>query len=118
VKRLLALLIAVLLPLQLAWGMAASYCQHEQAASGAGHFGHHSHVHVDAQHGAKNPGGSALQTDLDCTGCHAATSAVPTALPTLPAHLKRTGVTQVEVDLRRPSAPQRAPDRPQWPRLA
>ncbi len=43
-RKVLALLMLVILPLQFAWAGAAVYCQHE-ASQSAQHFGHH--VHVD-----------------------------------------------------------------------
>jgi hypothetical protein len=116
-SRFLALLIAVLLPLQLAWGAAASYCQHETSVAASAHFGHHSHVHSDAQPDGKSSA-LKLQIDADCTACHAAFSAV---LPELAALTSMPGQALIPLpsgDLRRPSAPQRTPDRPQWPRLA
>ena len=43
--RFALLLLALLMPLQTAWAMAASYCQHESSRLAAAHFGHHSHQH-------------------------------------------------------------------------
>lgn len=74
VRRVLVILMLSLLPFQLVWGAAASYCQHEQGA-GVGHFGHHAHKHQG--NGLKAPGEStpgkksiAGDDDPDCASCH------------------------------------------------
>lgn len=113
-KRLLALLIAVLLPLQLSWAVAATYCEHETTAQGAQHFGHHAHVHADA----KPAGLGKLAADLDCSFCHAGSVASLPGLEAPPLAALRADVPRSLGDAKRPSAPQRTPDRPQWPRLA
>ena len=72
VRRLVLLFLLAVLPLQFAWGVAATYCGHEKAPS-SGHFGHHSHQH---QAKAESDSGSAakkapvLADDLDCAFCH------------------------------------------------
>ena len=50
-----ALLVALslLLPLQVAWGAAAAYCEHETTTQGAKHFGHHQHEHKADVHDAE-----------------------------------------------------------------
>ncbi|WP_428420476.1 cation efflux protein, CzcI family [Methylibium sp.] len=73
-SRLLIIVLLLWLPFQFAWGAAASYCQHEQAAS-VSHFGHHSHKHQgkslqctgDATPDKKT---SIADEDLDCDYCH------------------------------------------------
>ncbi|MDE2441771.1 MAG: cobalt-zinc-cadmium resistance protein [Betaproteobacteria bacterium] len=116
-KQLVAILIAVLLPLQMAWGAAAAYCQHETTTQGARHFGHHTHVHADAKHGVK-VAGSTLLNDIDCGFCHAASAAVLPDMTALQAVSGTAGMPPVLADIERNSAPQRTPDRPQWCRLA
>ncbi len=106
----------LLLPLQFAWGVAAAYCQHEGSASqGAGHFGHHEHVH---QGELKKMAGSKLVVDNDCGVCHGSGAGAPSvtalATDTMPMTQKATGV----LTLGHPSAPGGPPDRPQWIRLA
>ncbi len=64
----------MLLPFQLVWGAAASYCQHEQGAGG-GHFGHHVHKHqgkVLKASGEVSPDGKSFVgcDDPDCASCH------------------------------------------------
>lgn len=127
-KTLIAFLVAFLLPLQLSWGVAASYCQHEATVQGFNHFGHHSHVHTDvnadvkasAKANTKADGqvsAAKLMTDMDCGVCHASLLAMlpmwadmpaPSAAPCAPSSLCHPGA----------SALQRTPDRPQWLRLA
>jgi len=123
-RILIAFLVAFLLPLQLSWGVAASYCQHEPAVQGFNHFGHHSHVHTDVKADSQadtnaDPQVSAakLMTDMDCGVCHASLLAMlpawadmpaPSAAPSAPSSLSHPGA----------SALQRTPDRPQWLRLA
>jgi hypothetical protein len=59
--RILALLLALLLPLQLSWAVVGEYCQHESSPMAARHFGHHQHVHKDAA--GKVAGKSAIDSD-------------------------------------------------------
>jgi hypothetical protein len=116
-KHLIAIVVAVLLPLQLSWGVAATYCQHETTPQGAKHFGHHTHVHTDAQQEAKASSGK-LMTDVDCSFCHASPAAALPDFDALPSARVQTSVPLSLGNPRHPSAPQRTPDRPQWPRLA
>ena len=118
-KRLFVLLVALLLPLQLAWGLAATYCQHETTAEGARHFGHHTHVHTEAKPDAGNKAAAGkLVADFDCGFCHASPAAALPAFEALPEAPATAAPPLALGELRPPSAPQRAPDRPQWPRLA
>ncbi|MGO4391449.1 cobalt-zinc-cadmium resistance protein [Variovorax sp. M-6] len=108
-------LLALLLPLQLTWASASAYCAHESNPGHATHIGHHGHLHqADPQKAAAGQG----LLDNDCGACHASC-----ALP-LPAP---DGATLApDLTPRRAAAPPhhylsaqpRAPDRPQWPRLA
>lgn len=109
------LFLALLLPLQFAWANAAAYCDHETDPAQTRHFGHHEHLH---EVGVEKPSSSKLAGDNDCGTCHAAGSpvifdasafdmVVPTTTAVVPHALRRT-----------PTALARAPDRPQWPRLA
>lgn len=119
-RRLLACLLALLLPLQLAWGAAAAYCQHEQAPAGPAHFGHHQHVHDvqkdDNHRHAKMPGGKVVG-DHDCGYCNVAATAVVPALQQAPLALQTDAGPSPAVERRHHSPPPRAPDRPQWSRL-
>ena len=115
-SRFVALLLALLLPLQLAWGAAAAHCQHETDPQAVQHFGHHEHVHKsDAK---KAPTGNNLVADNDCGFCHATGAAVVAeATPSTDAPMVNSSVA-VPAEQRHSSALARAPDRPQWLRLA
>ena len=72
--RYLIILMLALLPFQFVWGVAASYCQHEQGVV-VGHFGHHSHKHQGEA--LKSLGESTpdkktavADEDFDCDYCH------------------------------------------------
>lgn len=117
--RLVALLLALLMPLQFVWGAAATYCGHE-SSSGTGaqvtpHFGHHEHVH---KADGKKAADIQLVGDNDCGTCHATCSAVasvPSGTSVVP-EISRRYVLPPEASP--DSALARAPDRPQWLRLA
>ncbi|PSL86512.1 cobalt-zinc-cadmium resistance protein [Variovorax sp. WS11] len=108
-------LLALLLPLQLSWSVASAYCAHESNPGHATHIGHHEHVHKAE---LKNTTASQAAFDADCGSCHA--SCVPLLLS--PAHsLPAADFTHLHMPPpQHPylSAQPRAPDRPQWPRLA
>lgn len=114
-SRFLALVLALLLPLQLAWGAAAAHCQHESDPHAAQHFGHHEHFHKAT---AEKPSDGKVQIDSDCSFCNSTVSHAMTLAkttfpePLLGAHLVELGPLTVS------SAPARAPDRPQWTHLA
>ena len=113
-RRALIFFLAVLLPLQFAWGAVTSYCEHEVGAASQ-HFGHHEHVHkgdklVDAD---GKPG-----LDNDCWTCHsAAIPAITCAVGDVPS-LLAANVLFADQGPRHLSVAQREPERPQWPRLA
>ncbi|MFY9512612.1 MAG: cation efflux protein, CzcI family [Rubrivivax sp.] len=112
--RLVALLFALLLPLQFAWGAAAAYCQHEatiQTSQTSWHFGHHEHVH---KNGSKKSADTKLLIDNDCQSCHAACVAAVSDIVDSPA----TPVAMRRLVFHAAASPDsafaRAPDRPQW----
>jgi hypothetical protein len=114
-RRLLLLVLAVLLPLQFAWGAVTGYCQHETGVA-ASHFAHHEHVHkADPAKAAE----SKFAQDADCGICHAGGApAVATALPAPSVVLALNQPALAHSPDALASAPTRAPERPQWPRLA
>lgn len=115
--RLLVLFLALLLPLQFAWAGAAEYCQHEAEPAAALHLGHHEHRHEGASDGKTSAGGKWL-LDADCNVCHAAGAPLIAGSTTVAPLAALAGRA---ADLTAPppaSAPSRAPDRPQWSRLA
>ncbi len=108
-RKLVAILLLSLIPLQVSWSAVASYCQHEQGAS-ARHFGHHEHQHE--AHKAAQSGG--VLADTDCSLCQAGfltalmiEPALSVATPTV------TGISE-PVDSSHASAPIELPDRPNW----
>lgn len=113
--RVFILCFAFMLPLQFAWAGAAGYCEHETSSARAEHFGHHAHVH-EAE--GKQKAGGQFVADADCGACHASTSMLAAnladarALPSAAAHAAPPPCRAIA------SAPARAPDRPQWLRLA
>ena len=122
-SRLFVLVFALLLPFQFAWAGAAVYCQHEgpsESSTGAPHFGHHSHVHTEADGTQKKTAGGAgkLVADGDCGVCHAAGASLLGASTRQPAGASAAAPWLRQAAGPPTSAPARAPDRPQWPRLA
>jgi hypothetical protein len=123
-QRFILVLLALVLPLQFAWAGAAAYCAHEVAASAKAHVGHHEHSHQADSGKPDQPTEPAQDksklglADPDCGICHIA------SLP-----FARADAPDVRAERRvelAPPVPQssfsshsaRAPDRPQWPRLA
>lgn len=123
-RRLVALLLLVLLPLQAVWAAAAPYCQHEGGAA-SHHIGHHQpeHHHADAaqpspadgegHHDGTNGAGA---EHSDCHVCHGGT---------VLAHEVRlaqvmTATTQPAPSVAHglPAPPGERPERPKWPALA
>lgn len=66
-RRWIAILLMIVLPLQLSWAVAANYCQDEQGQN-AQHFGHHVHLHHDGVDAGKQLAKGKQQADRDC-GC-------------------------------------------------
>jgi hypothetical protein len=116
-SRLLVLFLALLLPLQFAWAGAAEYCQHETEPALKVHRGHHEHQHKGEGEGKKSTS-TKFAVDADCHVCNATgTPLISSALVLMP-----TIASDVRVGERKTqpltSALARAPDRPQWLRLA
>ena len=127
-RRLLAIVLLALLPLQFSWAAVASYCGHETQA-GVEHFGHHDHQHhADASDGAgpdanldananaadgKAPGAM----DLDCGHCHGTCSMMLNLLSALPGALSTAPPGATLDESGGAHAPTR-PERPQWLPLA
>jgi hypothetical protein len=122
-RRWLAVLLMVLLPLQLSWAVAASYCSHETGAA-ADHFGHHDHAghsHVsqdaDPDHPADADGTSSELSDIDCGHCHGYCAGV---LEVLCDFVARADASPPPAWVAAPGAEHvpAQPERPQWVRLA
>ncbi len=107
-SRWLLVLIALLLPLQLAWAGVAAYCgdSHELAVA---HGLHHQHEQADAS--GDEPAAP------DCGHCHGHVSALPLRLPSLQATDARQQAQVLPSPPFSGLAPPR-PERPQWQYLA
>ena len=114
-RRFFALLLAFALLFQMSWAVAATYCEHETSPEATMHFGHHVHVHksVDAK---KNVAGQ-FAVDDDCSYCNAGHAAL-IALACAGVAPEATASAAFSSPPLPGSAPARAPDRPQWLRLA
>ncbi len=114
--RFIWLLLALLLPVQLTWASASVYCAHERNPGHSAHVGHHEHEHkADA---AKKAGEAKALFDTDCGTCHSAS--VP-LIAAAAGHVQGPVFAVAHAPpqpQRYLSAQPRAPDRPQWPRLA
>ena len=114
-RRPLALLLAFALLFQMSWAVAATYCEHETSLQATAHFGHHAHVHKTGD--AKKAGADKFAVDDDCSYCHAGHAAlIATACAGVTP--ETTASTASSQPFLHGSAPVRAPDRPQWLRLA
>lgn len=132
-RRLVALFLLVLLPLQAVWAAAAPYCQHEGDAA-SHHIGHHqpehAHTHPTVAHAADaiqddargspgetgNPGEGAASAHSDCHVCHGGSvlahevrlvQAMSATVPPVPALAQGL-----------PAPPIERPERPKWSALA
>ena len=122
-RRWLAVLLLVLLPLQFSWAALADYCMHEPNAAThpIGHQDHAVHAHGEKADGGGDTstadGDSSTFATPDCGHCHghcAATLYIPGGLlPRSPTHAPPSlgdapGAEPVPAQ----------PERPQWVRLA
>ena len=114
-SRLLAIFLALVLPMQFAWAAAATYCPHEPPSVKAAHFGHHEHEHKSDVQPAVD---GKVALDDDCGICHAV--GTPAVVPSSAHGVGVVHVTEVRDTPSQSyiSAQPRPPDRPQWFRLA
>jgi len=119
-RRFLIILFALLLPLQLAWAGAAAYCGHEAAGAASKHFGHHTHPHKDfaAAGQGESSGKTVKLPDLDCAVCHFAGSHGLVSEAAWTASHSVATLRYHSLSSAWRSAPEQAPDRPQWSRPA
>jgi hypothetical protein len=112
-RRWLAILLLVFLPLQSLWVAAAPYCGHEEGPA-AVHIGHHTHEHQQSQADIDPP--VALDPHSDCHVCHGAAAAVSAAVST---SSQAAPPARPQVPSRSlPAPPVIPPERPNWARLA
>jgi len=112
-------MLSFLLPLQVAWGAAAAYCEHEVTTEASKHFGHHQHEHKADVHdtAAKKSSVKKSVVDNDCAACHMSSSALAADLSGyLPTSSLSSDLVPGTLNAHA-SAFARAPDRPQWARL-
>ncbi|MGE5453202.1 MAG: hypothetical protein ACM3VZ_15330 [Acidobacteriota bacterium] len=115
-RRWIAILMLVVLPLQLSWAVAATYCMDEEGA-GAQHFGHHFH---GQDHEHAHPGKKLIKAkqqacnDCGCAGHLCGAQLVSTFRPS-PLPLAQ-GESFDSAPVRRLSSvdPPRI-ERPNWP---
>ncbi len=120
-RRWLALILLVLLPLQATWAAAARYCEHA-AGAGATHVGHHDHgAHGHATPAADDTGaeGDAPTSDTapDCGHCHGLGSGLVDRAATAWAP-QVADAPAAPADRRQADHAPEQPERPQWARLA
>ncbi|WP_431262205.1 hypothetical protein ACQ859_18795 [Roseateles chitinivorans] len=65
-RRWLTVFLLILLPLQLSWAVAATYCTHE-ADPAVNHIGHHQHRHEAAEAAPGSPDLSGVSDSLDAS---------------------------------------------------
>lgn len=120
VRRLLAIVLLALLPLQFSWAAVAPYCEHETSADG-GHLGHHEHPqHGDAAPDAGNErtaDPTADTAEIDCGHCHGQCTGLLALPEGLPGGLLTAAPRASADEAGRAHAPAR-PERPQWAALA
>jgi hypothetical protein len=110
-RRWIALVLLLLLPLQGAWAAAAAYCSHEAQPAASAHLGHHEHAHAAGDSAPPQPDGTAIDHP-DCAGCHG-TAAAPAdsaalaawADPSRPAASPAPRLSLIHLP---------PPDRPNW----
>ncbi|TMS59770.1 cobalt-zinc-cadmium resistance protein [Imbroritus primus] len=113
-RRLLAIFLLLLLPLQTVWAAAAPYCQHEKVPS-TFHLGHHTHLHqVDLPGEDTDSNAPAGTADIDCHACHAFCGAMPVTTLLLQG-VDAPVILPVSTSLAPPTPPQLQPERPNWP---
>lgn len=114
VRRVFALLLLLLLPLQFAFAVAAPYCALEKVTV-ASHFGHHEHPDAPASKPAKH--GSEQGKVHECGICHLGSVQVHPAVALIPALPAASTLGAPPAD-RRPQHLQEPTERPPRPSLA
>jgi hypothetical protein len=113
-RRFFVILLLAILPLQLVWASAATYCEHEAESVSTKHFGHHLHIH-------KSDGDSTelkVKVHHDCSVCHTvAGQAVLQQIQHFLASMAGTTLHWSPPEPQPAIAPSSVPERPQWTRL-
>ena len=117
-RRWLAILLLLFMPVQGLWAAAAPYCQHEEDPA-AMHVGHHTHEHHGAQSGLADlddDGGGPAAEHADCHTCHGGAASIATSSQVAAPGLARESAPESAAAL--PAAPVTLPERPDWARSA
>ena len=114
-RKIIAILLLSLLPLQASWAAVAGYCQHEQGAA-TRHLGHHEHQHHQTQKAASDEASSPINAaaDLDCSLGHAGGLVAMLTEPSLSAATLPVADLAASIDPPPSSAPLDLPERPNW----
>jgi hypothetical protein len=113
-RRWIAILLMIVLPLQLSWAVAANYCLDEQGA-GVAHFGHHVHLDHEGVDATKKLGKGMQQADHDC-GCSGQLCGVhllPAGLGSMPGVTSEQQLSATVLRAYQSSDPPRI-ERPNW----
>ena len=113
-RRLFALLLLLLMPVQFAFAAAAPYCALEKAEVAA-HFGHHEHP--DAPAPAKDDGKDRSPIADDCGVCHLGSAQAPLSIAAT-FTLIQAELMRAALDHQRPHHLQEPTDRPPRTSLA
>jgi hypothetical protein len=117
-RRLFAILLLVLVPMQLSLAAVSEYC-HDDQSRGARHPGHHEHAIADAHHDGENSHAPVPAGDLhnDCGFCHLGCAAAVLTSPAASIIEAAVMLHDQERHLAH-GAPVFLPERPNWASLA
>jgi hypothetical protein len=116
-RKWLAILLLVFMPLQLTWAAMELYCQHESGAA-AKHFGHHDHQHKTVDDTDASPDlNKYAGGDPDCAACHAGCASVLADTVTISLVVDST-LDAADYAVRVIPPPFKRLERPQWRALA
>lgn len=117
-RKWLAVILLVFIPLQASWAAVASYCQHETGVA-AKHFGHHDHQHKAADgKGAATDPAQIGSSDPDCAYCHAGCSPALPGEVACSSPIARSSMDAADYRARLAPPPFEHLERPQWRVLA
>lgn len=122
-RRWLAVLLLVFLPLQFSWAAVANYCAHETGAA-ASHVGHHDHAGhshaskvADPDHKGAADGKASNAPNLDCGHCHGTCAAMVDVVASFEAEALASAPLSLGAAPSAKHMPAQ-PERPQWAVLA
>lgn len=109
-RRLIAIFLLLLLPIQAIWAAAEPYCQHEHGVA-AHHLGHHEHEHHDDGQDSSKKASPMADHDHHCC---ASLSLLPPSSLTMPGALPSAQLVASPL-VRYADARASRIERPQWP---